>query len=102
MNMFRAFMELDEAYSERQEMINEIKKLGKYYNFETYTDAQIYSMLKRLQNKKKVKKPIEPKHELDLSFEDTDPYSNYCDCGSRLSDAGFCPVCDDGHEVHKN
>lgn len=88
-------MELDEAYSNRQIWIDDIKKAGKNYNFNKYTDAQLYCIWQRLQpinsdNKK------EPSHELDLDFESN--YDNYCDCGARLSDAGLCPVCNDGEE----
>lgn len=94
MNMFHAFMELDEAYSNRQSMIDDIKRTGKNYNFDKYTDAQLFRMWQRLQTPKLVKK--EPKHELDLDFDIEE--SKYCDCGARLSDAGFCPVCYDGEE----
>lgn len=94
MNIFRAFMELDEAYNNRQEMINDIRKAGKNYNFNKYTDTQLFRMWQRLQKPKPVTKELA--HELDLEFDDT--YARYCDCGVRLSDAGFCPVCNDGEE----
>lgn len=95
MNMFRVFMELEEAYNSRQMMIDDIKKAGKHYNFDKYSDAQLYRMWQRLQkpNTPAIK---EPEHELDLEF--SQDYSEYCDCGAMLSDAGFCPVCDDGEE----
>lgn len=94
MNMFRAFMELDEAYNSRQAMIDDIKETGKQYNFDKFTDAQLFRIWQRLQKPVNVSK--EPKHELDLDFDDK--FTNYCDCGTRLSDAGFCPVCYDGEE----
>jgi hypothetical protein len=94
MNMFRAFMELDESYNDRQTFIDELKKAGKNYNFDKYTDAQLYRMVQRLRQPKVAKK--EPIHELDLDFDTRE--LEYCDCGQRLSDAGFCPVCDDGEE----
>jgi hypothetical protein len=94
MNMFRAFMELDEACSNRQTWIDDLKRAGKNYNFNKYTDAQIYCMWQKIQ--KPIKKLIEPKHELDLDFDSVD--LDYCECGTRLSDAGFCPICDDGEE----
>ena len=94
MNMFRAFMELDEAYNNRQTMIDDIKKAGKHYNFNKFTDAQLFRIWQRLQKPEKAVK--EPKHELDLDFDDN--FDKYCDCGARLSDAGFCPVCYDGEE----
>ena len=96
MNMFRAFMELDEAYNNRQALIDDIKKSGKSYNFDKYTDAQLYRMWQRLQKPKPNKITKEPSHELDLDFDIVT--HEYCDCGARLSDAGFCPVCQDGEE----
>ena len=95
MNLFRTFMELDEAYNDRQVMIDDIRRAGKNYNFNKYTDAQIYRIWQRLKSPAPVDK--EPKHELDLDFEPiTD--SPRCECGALLSDAGFCPVCYDGEE----
>jgi hypothetical protein len=95
MNMFRAFMELDEAYNERQFYIDEIKKAGKNYNFDKYTDAQLYRMWQRLQKPTKVVK--EPTHELDLDFEPEKEF-DCCECGMRLTDFGECPKCDLGEE----
>ena len=96
MNMFRAFMELDEAYDDRQSLISIIKRSGKNYNFDKYTDAQLYHIAQRLQQPRIV--PKEPKHELDLDFEYT-KNSACCDfCGMRLNDFGACPICDLGEE----
>lgn len=95
MNMFRAFMELDEAYNDRQFHIDELKKAGKNYNFSKYTDAQLYRMCQRLQQPRVVVK--EPRHELDLDFETKTDF-DYCECGTRLTDFGTCPVCDLGEE----
>lgn len=93
--MFRVFMELDEAYNDRQFYIDEIKKAGKNYNFNKYTDAQLYRMWQRLQKPAKIAK--EPEHDLDLDFE-PERELDYCDCGIRLTDFGQCPVCDLGEE----
>jgi len=94
MNMFRTFMELDEAYNDRQFHIDELKKAGKNYNFNKYTDAQLYRMWQRLQKPTCAVK--EPEHELDLDFDTKEP--EYCECGVRLTDFGQCPVCDLGEE----
>lgn len=94
MNMFRAFMELDEAYNDRQALIDEIKKSGKNYNFDKYTDTQIYRIAQRLRQPKVTVK--EPSHELDLAFDINE--SEHCECGVRLTDFGACPVCDFGEE----
>ena len=96
MNLFRTFMELDEVYNNRQLMIDDIKKAGKNYNFNKYSDAQLYRIWQRLQNSAPAPAK-EPKHELDLDFEPIVD-SPRCECGALLSDAGFCPVCDDGEE----
>ena len=96
MNLFRVFMELDEAYNDRQFYINELKKSGKNYNFNKYTDAQLYRMHQRLQNN--VSKPKkESEHEFNLDFE-LEREIAYCDCGQRLTDFGMCPKCDLGEE----
>ena len=96
MNMFCAFMELDEAYNDRQSLIDVIKKSGKNYNFDKYTDAQLYRMAQRLQQPRVATK--EPKHELDLDFEPEQEH-DCCDfCSRRLTDFGACPVCDLGEE----
>ena len=95
MNIFRAFMTLDEVYNSRNVLIDEIKKSGKNYNFDKYTDAQLYRMWQRLK-KATHKETDEPKHEFDLDFDER-PFE-YCDCGRRLSDFGYCSVCDDGEE----
>lgn len=96
MNMFRVFMELDEAYNDRQSLIDVIKRSGKNYNFNKYTDAQLYRMTQRLQQPRVAVKA--PKHELDLDFESAEDFA-YCDfCGTRLTDFSVCPVCDLGEE----
>lgn len=96
MGMFRTFIDLDEAYNDRQTLITSIKKAGKNYNFDKYTDAQLFRMWQRLQTPKLIKK--EPAHELDLDFEPARDF-DCCDfCGMRLTDLGQCPVCELGEE----
>lgn len=93
MNMFRAFMELDKLnesyYNSRQELIDNLKSIGRNYKFDKYTDEQLYHIWQKESEKaskvKVVDEPIEPRTIL------------YCDeCGTQLTDGGFCPVCDDG------
>lgn len=99
MNMFRAFMELDEAYNNRQNLIDQLKALGKHYHFDKYSDAQLYRMLQRVQ--KQPVKPTavlkEPVNEFDLDFDIIEP--EYCECGMQLTDFGQCPVCDFGEDT---
>lgn len=94
MNMFRAFMELDqlnEAYYSRQELINNLKSIGRNYKFDKYTDEQLYYIWQKESAKASKKTPVEePMPSRDIQ---------YCDeCGMQLTDGGFCPVCDDGAE----
>lgn len=99
MNMFRAFMHLDKLTesSNRQMLIDNIKKLGKNYNFAAYTDAQLFRMWRRLEDAKQKKNKIEPKNVFDLEFENRG--YDYCDlCGCILNELGQCPVCDLGEE----
>ena len=95
MNMFRAFMELDklnEAYYSRQELINNLKSIGRNYKFDKYTDEQLYYIWQKESAKahKKVTVDIPAESRTVL----------YCDeCGTQLTDGGFCPVCDDGADL---
>jgi rubrerythrin len=90
---------LAEGYSDRYTLINNIKKAGKNYNFNKYTDAQLFRIWKRIQaqEQKPVKKPA---HEFDLDFDIIpSPNFEYCDfCGTRLTDLNQCPICDLGEE----
>lgn len=99
MNMFRAFMELDEAYNDRQLYIDALRKAGKNYYFNKFTDAQLFRMYQKLNIPKKVRK--EPKHDLDLDFE-PEKDCKYCECGMQLTDFGQCPVCDFGDAESKS
>jgi len=103
MNMFRTFMELDALHeaktlneATRPELISKLRAAGKNYNFNKFTDAQLYKMCQKLDTPKK--KATEPKHDLDLDFEPVEGF-DCCDfCGMRLTDMGQCPVCDLGEE----
>lgn len=98
MNMFRAFMELDkinESYYSRQELINNLKSIGRNYKFDKYTDEQLYYIWQKESAKaqKKVTADITAEPRTIL----------YCDeCGTQLTDGGFCPVCDDGVDLNEN
>lgn len=95
MDMLRAFVELDEAYSDRQLSIDTLKKAGKNYNFDKYTDAQLYRMAQRVTQPKVAVKA--PAHELDLDFEPRN--IERCEfCNTQLTDLGQCPKCELGEE----
>ena len=120
--------DLEEAYGDREKWIDIIRSYGKEYNFNKYTDAQLYSIAYRLQEYEPKKKP-EKRQQLDLfdgdkynkkpeenilqqeihrqelnrlekDFNNDKAKSNkYCSkCGHELNDAGECPSCDLGDE----
>lgn len=98
MNLFRAFMELDELDEglSRQEIISRLNALGKNYNFDRFPDKQLFGMLRDAEAKKEREKKVD--HELDLDFEPAETF-DCCDfCGMRLTDFGQCPECDLGEE----
>lgn len=103
MNLFRAFMELDELNEglSRREMISRLKALGKNYNFDRFSDKQLFGMLRDTEAKKEREKTPKAKHDLDLDFEPIKTF-NTCDfCNTCLTDTGQCPVCDLGEEALK-
>ena len=101
MNLFRAFMELDEINEglSRQEMISRLRALGKRYNFDKFPDKQLYGMLRDAEEKKAKEKVVKKADdELDLDFEPAEDFA-CCDfCGMRLNALDQCPVCDLGEE----
>lgn len=91
---------LEEAFS-RDVMISELKAKGKNYNFNKYSDAQIYRMYEREMNKKVVKPTptlTDTTDEEDVEYIET---SNCPQCGHQLTDFGECPVCDLGDEEER-
>lgn len=109
MNMFRAFMELD-AIAEtaslklseglsRRELINKLETLGKHYNFDKYSDPQLYRMLERAEAE--AEKIKQEKIKQAIANDEVDFVLNFvtCDnCGTRLTDGGACPYCDLGDQ----
>ena len=92
MNMFRAFMELDklnESYCSRQDLIANLKSIGRNYKFDKYTDEQLYYIWQKESAKAtnaSKKLGIETKPAISREI-------LYCDeCGTQLTDGGFCPV----------
>ena len=84
--------EMNESYVSRDQMIDELKRDGRGYNFNRFTDAQIYKMYQKyIANKPQ----IEDDHTDEYEF----VVHAMCDrCGIRLNDGGTCPICDDGEE----
>ena len=99
MSLLLTFMELDKLYESaerlnRGQLIKNIKDLGKNYNFDKYSDEQLYRMWQRLQNDlDKTATMQEYTNELKTSN------ANTCqECSMKLTDGGMCPKCDDGEE----
>lgn len=84
--------EMNESYISRDQMIDELKRDGRGYNFNRFTDAQIYKMYQKYVANK-------PQIEDDNTDEYEFVVHAMCDrCGIRLNDGGTCPICDDGEE----
>lgn len=91
-----------ESFS-RDDLITRMILAGKNYNFSKYSTEQLYRMWQRIQNEPAVKSAKvmhQPKHELDLDFDDakTLDYEQCEICGTRLNLMNQCPVCDLGEE----
>jgi coenzyme F420-reducing hydrogenase alpha subunit len=89
--------ELNEGLS-RQQMIDSLKKLGKNYKFDKYTDAQIWNMLVKLEDKLE-KEAMEAAEWADVEAEVAAQLeyekANTCQhCGRPLTTVGECPLCD--------
>lgn len=84
--------EMNESYISRDQMIDELKRDGRGYNFNRFTDAQIYKMYQKyVANKPQIEDDHTDEHEFVVHA--------MCDrCGIRLNDGGTCPICDDGEE----
>lgn len=102
MSMLLTLMELDELYESapsaewlsRKALIRNIKNSGRNYNFEKYSDEQLYSIWERIQ--KEDAERIAAWEYRNLS--DDDRPATCTECGIRLNSNGLCPCCDDGEE----
>lgn len=82
---------LQEAFTDRNTLINNIKSTGRRYNFDKWSDTQLYRMWQRIQqeehNKKIARKILDDRKKADSI--------KYCpECGLQLSDNGKCHRCD--------
>lgn len=118
MNLKEAFGELDKIYESadhltedawlsRNELITEIRKLGYEYKFYKYTDAQLSRILDKTREKVKrdkqkaedeLRKAEEEQAYAELVSSEKELKPTCDDCGTVLTDGGYCPVCDDGVE----
>lgn len=83
---------INESAPSREQMVDAMKKAGRNYHFDRYSDAQIFRMYQKyVLNPAPAKKTEQPEVEIVVT--------NTCEkCGNRLSDSGSCPVCDEGEE----
>lgn len=101
MSLLFTFLELDKLYEsastrenyDRQALISKLKELGKWYNFDKYSDEQLYQIALKAEAKKK--------DQADLrGYYSSKTEKPTCDeCGCPLTDGGFCPSCDDGADL---
>lgn len=82
---------VDENFVPRDQLIADLRKLGKNYYFDKYTDAQLYMMLQKAQAKAATPNK-------SFSRKDDELITACEKCGARLNDSGTCPACDDGEE----
>lgn len=77
--------------SDRSNYISELRDLGCNYNFDKYSDQQLYCIWKKAKAKKE--KDFDA-----LEAESSEEIKTCPKCGSPLNDGGTCPKCDDGEE----
>lgn len=82
---------ITEAFTDRNILIANIKSTGRNYNFDRWSDTQLYRMWQRIQQEehnKKIARKI-------LTNMERKRNTKYCvDCGTQLSDSGRCHKCD--------
>lgn len=82
---------ITEAFTDRNVLITNIKSTGRNYNFDRWSDTQLYRMWQRIQQEDHNKK-IARKILIDAERKRN---TKYCiDCGTQLSDNGRCHKCD--------
>ena len=107
MNMFRAFMELDEINEDisRQELINRFKKAtGKNYNLndeKKFPYPKLFSMTMSAEEKVRKEQTAKKRNAINAAEQDFEPAPRpaTCEfCNMRLNAMDQCPRCDLGEE----
>lgn len=96
MNMFQAFMELDklhESYSDRAALIDNLKSIGRRYDFDKYSTPQLFYIWQ-----KESAKGSKQSRKMSASVPEVRTRPQCDECGLTLTDGGYCPSCDDGAE----
>ena len=88
--------DLQEDYHDRQKSIRCLKGLGKNYNFDRFSDQQLYVMCKKAQ--REAQQLAQEQTEMEDELENCPEAQTCPQCGGPLNDAGECPKCDLGDE----
>lgn len=88
--------DLDEDFKDRQKSIRCLKDLGKNYNFDRFSDQQLYVMCKKAQ--REAQQLAQEHAEMEDELENCPEAQTCPQCGGPLNDAGECPKCDLGDE----
>ena len=81
----------EEEWTSRTEIIAELVNLGYKYNFDKYSNRQLYSILIKTKAKIEAEKALAELNQVN------DEVKDVCDdCGCFLTDSGVCPKCYDG------
>ena len=86
----------EQDFSDREYLIAELTRLGYNYNFDKYSNRQLYCILNNTLKKidtERIKAEMAAA-ERELAKEVSRAKCSLCD--SSLTDGGYCPVCDDG------
>jgi rubrerythrin len=89
--------ESSETFGDRKELIKKIQNsgCGKFYNFDKYSDEQLYKMWERIKEEEELRVAA------DIDYYDrthTAPVKVCPECGTPLNTSETCPCCDDGEE----
>lgn len=104
MNIVSTFLELDKLYESvdyysRQELIDNLKALNRYYDFDRFSDRQLYRIWQKAEQqeaKKIAYKDYAAEKEKESSY-------RYCDmCSTRLNPLDQCPICDLGDTLDED
>lgn len=99
MSLILTFMELDKLYESaglsedtwlsRQALIRKIQDAGFNYNFDKYTDAQLYRICGRIKNK--TNRPV--KSTAATCTSNKKSYEYCSNCGQPLYNGEYCSIC---------
>lgn len=86
----------EQDFSDRDYLIAELTRLGYNYNFDKYSDRQLYCILDKTLKKIKDERMKAEANAAERELAKEASRADCSLCGSSLTDGGYCPVCDDG------